>query len=285
MNTTEIELEPRHAGAGGMPRTTGQMPMVIILMLGAFLAFAIVPWIAATTIASVLAFLLIRSRLARARKRLKAETYQSEVAAFGWSDDIDPIEFENRCAEAMRMAGWDASTTKGSGDQGVDVVAERDGVRLVLQCKRHSKSVGNKAVQEALSGKVYASADHAAVVTNAPFSKSAVELAEKTGVHLLHFTGLARINDLFGLPHVSTTPRIDRRRLRAERRVARLRRWRLRLVGMTAFALVGAAIHDGNALQAADDAPRIKASDPAKARADLRRLPPQAEPRLRARRP
>ena len=244
----ELEaMDARHGAA----RTFGQMPMGILLLAGALLAFALVPWIAATTFAFVAAFLLIRWRLARARRRLATEAYLSEVADFGWRDDIDPIEFENRCAEAMRLAGWAAATTKASGDQGVDVTAEREGVRIVLQCKRHGRPVGNKAVQEALSGKLYADADHAAVVTNATFSKSAEDLAERTGVHLLHFTDLARINEIVGLPAIAAARGAGRRKRRAERRVARWRRWRLRVIGLGACALVAAVIHDRDGLPGA----------------------------------
>ena len=66
-------------------------------------------------------------------------------------------------AEAMRLGGWKAETTKGSGDQGVDVLAERAGVRVVLQRKRYNKSVGNKADQEAFAAKTFAKAQYAAV--------------------------------------------------------------------------------------------------------------------------
>ncbi|MGH7209936.1 MAG: restriction endonuclease, partial [Acetobacteraceae bacterium] len=133
-------------------------------------------------------------------KHLQQQRYQDDVAAFKWHDDMDPIEFEGRCAEAMRFAGWAAQTTKGSGDQGVDVLATRDGIAVVLQCKKYNKSVGNRAVQEAFAAKAFANARYAAVVTNSQFTQSAHTLAASTGVKLLHFTDLAHPNKLFDLP-------------------------------------------------------------------------------------
>ena len=59
----------------------------------------------------------------------------------------------------MRQFGWDAHATQGSGDQGKDVIAKRDGVSSAIQCKLYSKPVGNKAVQEALAGAQYAGMD------------------------------------------------------------------------------------------------------------------------------
>jgi restriction system protein len=80
--------------------------------------------------------------------------------------------------------------TKGSGDQGIDIIATKDGVVVVLQCKRYSGSVGNKAVQEVLGGKEMIKANHAAVVTNSTYTKSARQLAANSGVMLIHFDQL-----------------------------------------------------------------------------------------------
>jgi restriction system protein len=98
----------------------------------------------------------------------------------------DPIEFETHCASVMSAAGWRARATVASGDQGVDVVAEKGKYRLVLQCKRYSKPVGNKAVQEVIAGMQFEDATHGVVVTNATYTKSAQQLASKSSIVLLH---------------------------------------------------------------------------------------------------
>ena len=103
----------------------------------------------------------------------------------------DGIAYERFCAERLRAAGWEAHATRASGDQGADVVAERDGLRLVLQCKRYAKPVGNAAVQEVAAAARYWSADAAAVVSTAGFTPAARRLARATGVLLLHHDGLS----------------------------------------------------------------------------------------------
>jgi hypothetical protein len=108
------------------------------------------------------------------------------------------LGFENYCADILRRQGWAARTTSRSGDQGVDVLADRAGVRVVLQCKFYSQAVGNKAVQEAFAAKAYASANFAAVVTNARFTNSAIKLGKATGTYLLHVSELESANHLFG---------------------------------------------------------------------------------------
>ena len=60
----------------------------------------------------------------------------------------DGIAYERFCTERLREAGWNARPTRASGDQGADIVAEHGGIRLVVQCKRYGKPVGNAAVQE-----------------------------------------------------------------------------------------------------------------------------------------
>ena len=108
----------------------------------------------------------------------------------------DPIEFERWCAQRLRDNGWRARMTKGSGDQGVDVFAEKDGRRIVLQCKLYSNPVGNKAVQEAHAAKVFENANAAFVVTNSSYTKSARALAQRTGVRLIHMDELLNITTL-----------------------------------------------------------------------------------------
>jgi restriction system protein len=73
-----------------------------------------------------------------------------------------------------------------------DIIAERDGKRIVVQCKFYSKPVGNKAVQEA-AARLHERAV-AIVVSNAAYTKAARQLAGTTGVILLHHDDL----DSFG---------------------------------------------------------------------------------------
>jgi len=97
----------------------------------------------------------------------------------------DGLEFEHWVAENLNSFGWSARVTQGSGDQGVDVLASKEGKTVAIQCKLYSSPVGNKAVQEAFSGAKFYDAQYAAVLTNAGFTSSAKDLAASTGVMLL----------------------------------------------------------------------------------------------------
>ena len=73
-------------------------------------------------------------------------------------------------------------------------MAERDGIRLVVQCKRYGKPVGNAAVQEVAAAARYWDADRAAVVSNAGFTAAARKLAGATNVLLLHHDDLSDLD-------------------------------------------------------------------------------------------
>ena len=49
---------------------------------------------------------------------------------------MDGLQFEHRCAELLRYRGFHKVTvTKGSGDQGVDILAKKNGIKYGIQCK------------------------------------------------------------------------------------------------------------------------------------------------------
>jgi restriction system protein len=113
-----------------------------------------------------------------------------------FSDEMKPAEFEAFCAEELRRAGWDARVTMQSRDQGVDVVAEKNHVRVVIQCKLYARPVGNKSVQEAAAGKAHEPADYGIVVTNNRYTLAAEQLAATNGVLLLHYRDLQNLEGI-----------------------------------------------------------------------------------------
>lgn len=79
-----------------------------------------------------------------------------------------------------------AEVTRGSGDQGADLIVRGIGLSAVIQTKLYNEKVGNKAIQEAFSARQFYGTGLAIVVANSGFTKSAWSLAERTGVLALH---------------------------------------------------------------------------------------------------
>lgn len=100
-------------------------------------------------------------------------------------DLMDGHDFEYWCAEVLRKNGFsDVEVTRGSGDQGVDVTAQKGGIRYAVQCKCYSSDLGNKPVQEVNTGKTIYHCQIGAVMTNRYFTPGAKHAAEATGVLL-----------------------------------------------------------------------------------------------------
>ncbi|WP_235925038.1 restriction endonuclease [Roseomonas harenae] len=155
---------------------------------------------------------------------------------------LTPREFEQHCADALAARGWSVTVGRGSGDQGVDVLARKSGRSVVLQCKLYGRPVGNKAVQEALAGRGYAGADGAVVVSNATFTAAAHALAARTGVLLLHVSDLPRADSLFHFPASQAIAPADpptRARRRPARRPKKSAPWRLPGPAIPAMVLAG----------------------------------------------
>lgn len=100
-------------------------------------------------------------------------------------DYMEGHDFEYFCAEILKKCGfYDVEVTVGSGDQGIDIIAFKDGVKYGIQCKCYSSDIGNKAVQEVYSGARFYDCHVPVVLTNRHFTPSAKELAKKTNVIL-----------------------------------------------------------------------------------------------------
>ncbi len=120
-----------------------------------------------------------------AEEERKAEIQRKILQRAGDFDNMEGHQFEAFCAELLLKNGFtDVEKTQGSGDQGVDIIAFKDGVKFGIQCKCYSSDVGNKAVQEVFTGKAYYRCNVAVILTNRYFTQYARELAQMNGVVL-----------------------------------------------------------------------------------------------------
>lgn len=100
-------------------------------------------------------------------------------------DDMEGHEFEHFCADLLRRRGFkDVIVTKGSGDFGIDILAERDGISYGIQCKNYSAPIGVRAVQEVYAGRDYYDCMVGVVMSNQYFTGPAVEAAKKLKIVL-----------------------------------------------------------------------------------------------------
>ena len=100
-------------------------------------------------------------------------------------DLMEGHDFEYFCAQLLKRRGFqDVEVTKGSGDYGIDILAEKDGITYAIQCKCYATPVGVKAIQEAYAGRDYYDRMVGAVLTTQYFTTPAVEAAKKLKILL-----------------------------------------------------------------------------------------------------
>lgn len=106
---------------------------------------------------------------------------------------MNPYEYEHYCAEILKKRKWRTEVTKASCDQGVDIIATKGGVRIVLQCKKYSKPIGNHAVQQIVAAIAHEKAERGVVVATSAFTPAAKSLAASNNILLLHHSDLPRV--------------------------------------------------------------------------------------------
>lgn len=107
------------------------------------------------------------------------------VSEVGEINEMSGLDYEEFCEKVLRQSGWAVKRTSTTGDQGVDLIATIDDFRVCIQCKRYSKPVGNKAVQEVVAGMIHWNGTHSVVVSNAGFTDAAKKLADSASVILI----------------------------------------------------------------------------------------------------
>jgi HJR/Mrr/RecB family endonuclease len=117
----------------------------------------------------------------RIRERYEAAQTERRLRLLdhNWRD-LRAGPFEQFVEQVFQCLGFTTELTKASGDQGIDVIATKDGVRWGIQCKGYADNVGNDAVQQAFTGARIYRCERCVVVTNSGFTGPAQEAAHHT---------------------------------------------------------------------------------------------------------
>lgn len=109
----------------------------------------------------------------------------SNISSFDELDELDGWAFEEWCANVLKANGFiNVEVTPKSGDNGADILAEKDDVTYSIQCKKYQSPVGVSAIQEVNTSKGMYNKDIAVVMTNSTFTPQAIKLAQSVNVKL-----------------------------------------------------------------------------------------------------
>lgn len=92
--------------------------------------------------------------------------------------------FEHEMADLLRRAGHKADVTRGSGDNGIDIISEMDGESVVFQCKRYNGTVGPALVREFYGSLIHNGANRGVIATTGSFTQGAIDFAEDKPIDL-----------------------------------------------------------------------------------------------------
>lgn len=123
-------------------------------------------------------FVIIKLAFAFWEKSRLAKSGVAEI------DRMDGKTFEKYLEVLFGKLGYRVERTRYVGDYGADLVAKKNGVKYVIQAKRHKSKIGVKAIQEVVAAKGYYHCDEALVVTNSFFTGPAINLAKANNVEL-----------------------------------------------------------------------------------------------------
>ncbi len=111
-------------------------------------------------------------------------------------DKMDGHEFEYFCAGILKNNGFrKVKVTRGSGDFGVDIVAQRKNQKYAIQCKCYTHKLDNSPIQEVVAGMSSYDCNSAAVMTNQYFTEPAKLLAKRNNVELWDRDTLSHMMD------------------------------------------------------------------------------------------
>lgn len=124
----------------------------------------------------------------RQRRRFRFSSgWRNNRRFLGRLRSMKPDEFEDYIADLFRLMGYKTKATGGSYDEGIDVIAEKDGIKHYIQCKKFiTQEVGVGALRDFYG----AIADHLTngkgyFITTNKFTLEAERFAEDKPIELI----------------------------------------------------------------------------------------------------
>ena len=123
-----------------------------------------------------------------------------------WWRSLDGWEFEQEVTNLLRDLGYQAYVTPRSGDDGLDVMASKDGDQVGVQCKAHGKPVGPRVVRELLGALASRSdVQKAILVALSGTTDGATRLARRNGIEVWDGQRLIQESTIY---NISTKPEL-----------------------------------------------------------------------------
>jgi HJR/Mrr/RecB family endonuclease len=128
-------------------------------------------------------FSILRFYIQEKEEAYTRESIHKEPQKFTFLSGSD---FEKLLYRLFERMGYKVELTGRSGDQGGDLIAIRDGERILIQAKCYRDwSTGNAAVQQVVGAMKYYDCARAIVITTSHFTPEAISLAKANKTELI----------------------------------------------------------------------------------------------------
>jgi len=125
--------------------------------------------------------------------------FQHERAKRDFWLGLSGSAFERQLADLYRRVGYSAAVTAGSGDQGIDIILTRNGKRIIVQCKEHSKPVGPAVARELYGSLVASGADSAILACTSGFTIGVFDFVRDKSIELVDVEAIVRMQEKLNL--------------------------------------------------------------------------------------
>jgi HJR/Mrr/RecB family endonuclease len=120
----------------------------------------------------------------------KIEIYEAALDRYKQTNDqywksLRGIAFETALANLYGKMGYWVHQTKGSGDEGIDLVLEKEGVKTVVQCKGHAKPIGVGAVRDLYGAMMHFGVPSAVLACPAGFTEGVIHFVMNKPIRLI----------------------------------------------------------------------------------------------------
>jgi restriction system protein len=128
-------------------------------------------------------FILLRLYIQQKEETLTRESIKKESQKFA---NLTGSDFEKLIYRLSNAMGYSTEWIGKSGDQGGDLIANRNGKRLLIQAKCYRDwSTGNEAVQQVVGAMKFYDCSEATVITTSYFTPEAIILAKANNIELI----------------------------------------------------------------------------------------------------
>ncbi len=128
-------------------------------------------------------FAILRFYIQETEENVTRESIQKKPQKF---TRLSGTEFEVLLSRLFQAMGYRTELTGKSGDQGGDLIANKEGERILIQAKCYRDwSTGNSAVQQVVGAMKYYDCNRAMVVTTSYFTTEAMALAKANKTELV----------------------------------------------------------------------------------------------------